>query len=366
MIFIFLSFLIYLFYKKSGTSYSKSGQTCFFLFLYAAVFALRDMTVADTEPYYETYTGIIDPNMELGYLYINYLFSSSDISFRFFLFLVACFDLTLWFFCTKKILKQNNLLLALFVFMSNMGLLYYGIVLRAGMANAIMYIPLAMILFFLDGNEMSGLRIKDIFKKKIILFVLLYCLFLFLASLFHQSVFILVVALPLVILPLNDKIRYMILALAFLVYFYPGVFSWVVSIAQPFMEANELRGAYRLEGDVHSGVSYSQIINIIIGVIYIVFAKSITDERHKQQYNFVLNLYVLGVLVSGIFSFITAGTRLGHMLCFYDFLLPAILANCLGDIKSLKRLYSFVLFLVFINLIRLYVTVPSLWEYLTF
>lgn len=362
MVFIFLTIISYVIFLNTKLKPTSKFPTIILLIAYAIVFSMRTMQVADTEPYYDTYTGIIDPNMEIGFLYLNLLFRGWGVSFNQFLLIIAVFDLLLWYEFTRKTLKQNNLLIALILFMSSMGMLYYGIVLRSGMASSIMMIPISYLMLSYEKGEQSLQGLNSIWStlKKILLFVL--CLFV--GGLFHQSVYIVIVALLLYYIPLGRKSQYILLFLALFVSSIPSVPQYISSIVQPILENLGLRMSDRFNREIVHGLSLYQVSNVIIGFLYIALSKYMKITTHQKQYQFILNLYVVGVFLSGAFSFLTAGARIGHLLIFYEFFLPALLLQDATDKKERRRILLTILFIVVLNFARNLYSTPSLIHYI--
>lgn len=362
MVFIFLTIISYVIFLNTKLKPASKFPTIILLIAYTIVFSMRTMQVADTEPYYDTYSGIIDPNMEIGFLYLNLLFRGWGVSFNQFLLIIAVFDLLLWYEFTKKTLKQNNLLIALILFMSNMGMLYYGIVLRSGMASSIMMIPISYLMLSYEKVERSLQGRNNIWSA--LLNILLFVLCLFVGGLFHQSVYIVIVALLLYYIPLGRKSQYILLFLALFVSSIPSVPQYISSIVQPILENLGLRMSGRFDRDMVQGLSLYQVSNVIIGCLYIALSKYMKITSHQKQYRFILSLYVVGVFLSGAFSFLTAGARIGHLLIFYEFFLPALLLQDATDKKERRRILLTILFIVVLNFARNLYGTPSLIHYI--
>ena len=362
MVFIALSLLTLLFFILNNKKSSK-WPSVLLIIAYAIVFSMRDMEVADTEPYYDVYEGLIDPNMEIGYLFLNVVFKSWGFSFSGFLLIIAIFDLLFWYFCTKKALMQSNILIPLLLFMSNMGMIYYGIVLRSGMASSIMLVPITYVILSYETIS-SSLSINLLNLSKHVKLFLLFGVGLFFAGLFHQSAYIVIVALALYYIPLTKKWQHIFLILALVIGSIPSAPHYISSIVQPILLGGDLRMSGRFDREIVHGLSYYQIINVIIGLLYIYMAKYIENSVKQKQYQFILNLYVVGVFMSGAFSFLVAGARIGHLLIFYEFFLPAILMNNITNKAIQKKVFITFVVIVIINFARNFYGTPSLIDYL--
>ena len=324
MIFILLSVLTLFYICINWSKRDPKLPSLFLILVYCIVFSNRSMDVADTIPYEEVFSGY-PHSMEIGYLFLNNFFNSLGWSFSNFLLLIAIFDFSLWYFCTRSVLKQNNILFALLFFMSNMGMNYYGIVLRSGMASSVMFVPLCLMLnSFVDSNLTHGYKQG---KINIAIIIIIFFSFLFIGGLLHQSIYILIISLLLYFVPLRNSYRTLFLILALVITVIPSVPSFISHIVQPILASNDLRMSGRFDGDVETGLSYYQIINVIYGFMYMKWLSFIPDNIRVKQYCFILDIYVVGVFLSGAFSYLTAGSRIGHILIFYEFLMPAILIS---------------------------------------
>lgn len=324
---------------------------------------MRAMDVADTEPYYDIYYGFIDPNMEIGYLYLNNVFRHWNLEFHYFLLIIAIFDLGLWAYFTQKTLCQKELLIPLAFFMSNMGMIYYGIVLRSGMASSIMMIPIykMMVSYNQSQKMVYSLSRKTIDNMKIII---LFFVCIFFAGLFHQSVYVVIVALLLYYMPLTKKNQYIILFLALFVSAIPSMPQFISSNVQPLLEKFNLRMSSRFDREIIHGLSWYQILNVFFGFIYIRLSDTCRSISLQKQYQFILNLYIIGVFMSGAFSFLTAGARIGHLLIFYEFFLPALLLKEELNYQKRKKILSTFLFIIILNFARNLYGTPSLINYI--
>lgn len=363
MVFVFLSLITFIFYGVIRGKRASQNLSIILLIIYAIVFSMRALEVADTEPYYDIYYGYIDPNMEIGYLFLNDFFRHWKLEFHYFLLIIAVFDLCLWAYFTQKTLCQKNLLMPLALFMSNMGMIYYGIVLRSGMASSIMMIPIyKMMVSYNQSQEIIyslPRRIIDNMKMIILFFV---CIFF--AGLFHQSVYVVIFALLLYYMPLTKKNQYIILFLALFLSAIPSIPQFISANVQPLLEKFDLRMSGRFDGEVIHGLSWYQIINVLFGFIYIRLSDTCRSTSLQKQYQFILNLYIIGVFMSEAFSFLTAGARIGHLLIFYEFFLPALLLKEELSFRRRKKILTIFLFMIVLNLARNLYGTPSLINYL--
>lgn len=362
MIFVALSLITLLCFVISSKESSK-WSSFILIIAYALVFSMRDMNVADTEPYFDVYEGVIDPNMEVGYLFLNVLFRNWGVSFSGLLLFIAIFDLFIWYHYTKKTLRQNNILIPLFLFMSNMGMVYYGIVLRSGMASSIMMIPISYLMLSYETDSRLFRNKTFDFSKHIKIF-LLFGFSLYFAGLFHQSVYVVIISLVLYYFPLSKQWQYIFLLFALVIGSIPSAPQIISSFVQPILLEGDLRMSGRFDREIVHGLSIYQIINVVIGCVYINLSKYINNPVKQGQYQLILNLYVVGVLLSGAFSFLVAGARIGHLLIFYEFFLPAILMqNVTNKVIKQKVLFVFIV-IILINFARNFYGTPSLIHYL--
>ncbi len=353
MVFFFLSLLTFLFLFKYK---NKSGvkATVFLICLYLLVFTFRSFNVADTEPYYDIFLGDYSDSLEKGFVLVNQFFLNNGFSFRHLLFAIALFNLSIWFFCTKKILPNDNLLVSLLVFMSFAGVYNYGIILRASMADSIMLIAITAI--------MSSIE-KDYKRRGDWLVIIKTLCLLLLAFFFHQTSIVLFFILIVYLFPLNNTIRLLLVLFSMCLFLFPGIATMATGRVSMFIQMNEMRlgNIEDYAGDVRIGLT--NIYLAIVSFFYIYCSKFIVNIKERRKYSLVLDLYVIGVLLTALFSHIEAGVRLGLLLTFFEFLMPAILLrNVNGSRRS--TIISVVIVFVIMNIVKLLTNVPSLWYYL--
>jgi len=369
MIFIFLTAITLLFLLFTWKKRNSTMPTVLLLVSYIIVFTFRSMNVSDTEAYALIFNNVYDVGIEKGFTFVCNVLRGFGVSFRQFLFVIALFNITIWTLCTRKILQQNNLLMSLLFFMSYSGIYTYGIILRASMAESIMLVAITYMFLHYNivysKNVSKQYNVLKLFWKKlsfniIILFTLLYLL----TVLFHQTALIFFVILIVYFVPLNSKIRYIISVFSLLVFLFPNVTTIIANYLLLFISSNDLRfSGYLLEaGTLELGIT--QIIWVISAFFYIHCTNYILDENNRNKYIFILNIFIIGVFVTALLSFITAGVRVGMMLTFYEYLLPALLINYIIDTRKRRIVFMWTLFFVIANCSKIFTSLTTLIHYL--
>lgn len=369
MIFIFLTAITLLFLLFTWKKRNSTMPTVLLLVSYIIVFTFRSMNVSDTEAYVLIFNNVYDVGIENGFKFVCNVLRGSGVSFRQFLFVIALFNITIWALCTRKILQQNNLLIPLLFFMSYSGIYTYGIILRASMAESIMLV--AITYMFLHYNVVHSKNVnkqsnvlkhfsRKLSLKIIVLFTLLYML----TFLFHQTALIFIVILIVYFVPLSSKIRYIISAFSLLVFLFPNVTSIISNYLMLFISTNDLRfsGYLSEAGTLELGIT--QTFWVISAFFYIHCTNYIQDEKNRNKYIFILNIFVIGVFFTALLSFVTAGVRVGLMLTFYEYLLPALLINYVKDTRKKRIVFIWTFFFVIANCSKIFTSLTTLINYL--
>lgn len=370
MVFVFLSIITFLCLMATRGRKNSLLPSIVILLLYIFTFTFRSMNVADTEPYKEMFLYGSD-YYEQGYIQLGNFLRESGFSFRGFLFAVAVIDVGIWAICTKKYINQKNLLYPIFFFFTYTGASDYGIVMRAGLADTFMYIVITYMLINYDKLPLCSRQpgrsqlFTSIFSLQSLWIFLIFVVGISISILFHQSAFVFVVVLLLYFMPLNNKIRYALLFSSLVIYLIPSVFTSLTGWIMPILEMEEIRFAGRMENKAGEAVlGLNQFFIVIMGVIYTYYTKYLKGNRYVYlQYSFILNIFIVGIVLAAMFSYITAGVRLGYMLIFFNFLLPTMLMKNMSDSQEKRRVFVVLIGIVVVNVVRLLISVSTVSEW---
>ena len=315
---------------------------------------MRSDIVPDTIPYRDMFMGLYDysSTIENGYLWFCSLFYRWRFSFQGYLFVWAFFSLVIWWKCTIRVTKSDNIFWPLMLFMSYMGIYNYGIIIRAATALTIIYVALT---YYLCS------------ESRFRLFV--YWGLCFVAMQFHQTVFIYLV-IPFICKKVYPKsILYTVLCLSLLLSFSVELFqSQQKVLSLVFDKLGNMGYLTRLNSYVERSedalafsFSFTQLKFCIFALFFVYIRKFIDNEKITNGYNFFLNIYVVGVLLYALFSYIMAGVRLSYLLLFFEFILATIVVLYIN--KRNLRAVTF-LVVVLVNYIILYAHVPKLLYYI--
>lgn len=353
MIFICLVLFLLILFPILEYSRSRILHVCLIL-IYAFVFSLRSDSVPDTVAYKEMYLGYYGSDtIESGYLWLCSVFREWGFSFREFLFIWIFACLILWRYCTVRITKSNDLFVALMLFMSYMGIYNYGIILRAATALTIIFIALT---YYLNSNS----------KYRI----LVYWTLCWGAIQFHQTSIVFFV-MPFVCNHVySSKLLYSAIVCSMLLTFSSGIF---INLRELLSDAFERVNTFGYLTRFNSYLDRSEDIQTFsfsltqlkfcLFAAFFVYGRNYLwkDGRVVDGFNFFLNLYIVGVLLYALFSYMIAGVRIAYMALFFEFILEAIIIFHLPR-QSLKVAVFVVAVLV--NYTLLFAHVPKLINYI--
>ena len=201
-------------------------------------------------------------HMNIGYRGITSLFKIAHLNYEIFIVAISIFMLFLYFKTIKKYSKSN--LISVFILFS----LYYQVYINSALRQA-----LAMSIFFYAFFEYF---LNNKHKK--------YILFVFIAGLFHGTVFIALFVYPIKFIykrynTLKLNIFYMIIALLGMVFDGTKIFRLILSLAKV---------GFPYES---SGVSYMAVLYRVIMLIFIIYMYK-TAEKSKVSENLKLTIYI--------------------------------------------------------------------------
>jgi hypothetical protein len=312
----------------------KNAILLFILTILSIQLALRNDKTPDTAEYKLIYENSIDDHSSIEFLYISFNRFCNEIglSFTNYLLIVTYTLFIGWYNLTKQI--TNNLLLAFIVFLPFYGFYFYGIILRAAIAVTICYLAIIILLKF------RGL------KKYI-----LYYLLIFIASGFHLT------AMLFLVLPIIAQKHYKNRSLyLFLIYgaFLPLFNNYIPIIKEisfkylALFEFNRVEG-YLSRASEEMMYSINLFKHLIFGGIFIFLRNRVIEKQ--AIYNFFLNIYLIGCFLLALFSFVTAGGRVGIMFLFFEFTLFSLLYES-SNIKKMN-ISIFIIVSVIINFVAI-------------
>lgn len=288
------------------------------LLLMLLMVGLRDGKVVgmDSPAYYEFYLEKL-PSVELGYKYLNYLFSSLQINYNIFLLFINFFIL----YNISKFIRLNSyyLIFPLFIYFSDF-FFYYSF---SGIRQSIAMSLTALSIYYIFEN-----------KRKLALFLILF------GSLFHVTALIFIVAffVPSVKLDISKYLKFFfVLSLGFI------LGSYIIE-SVPYLNNKFL---YYSSTQEQLDNTFGNYINgilkrlIVLLSVIVVFKNFFSDNKNFFLYNLYLVgfiIYVSSYLISPDF-----GVRLGSYFIIVDCLLISRYIS-----SSNQLVNKIALFLVFV------------------
>lgn len=328
-----LALTIYLYILDYFLQFNKRTKFLIYTFLYIWIVALlsflRSDNIPDTLEYKEIYLfQSMEDIVETGFMFINKSFLSFGVSFHLFLFIYVSVLFCCYFLCTRKLV--NNVHLAFLVFLPYFGFYYFGIIIRVALAISICYIG---IIYLLNHKTKYG--------------VFVYCIVVTIAFFIHQTA-ILFYILPLVgFVNIKKKYLYLILGLGILFPFLSlqnQILTQLETISQVLSFSPRFQ-KYIDRADISSQMyGLSKIKFGLCGILFVYLKDYISTDKLKT-YNFFLNTYCIGTILTLMFYFVPAGGRLGEIFIFFEF----ILLTFLYEYSSLNK--RIVLTALFLNIL---------------
>lgn len=301
-----------------------------FIATVAVLLSMRGDSTPDTAAYRDIYKRSSENlNYEFLYMELNRFSNGIGMSFDVFLFLLTLTLFFSWYRLTSSII--NNMFIAFITFLPFYGLYFFGITLRASMAVLVSYLG---IIILLKNRKVSG--------------YLLYFICVFIASGFHQTA-LAFLFLPVVYKKFSKKWLYGFLLITASLPLFNNYIPFIQDITFRYLETV---GFSRVEGYVTRGpgvmtYSLSLIMNLVFAGVFISLKNRIIFKNHI--YDFFLNIYLIGCFLISLFSFVTAGSRLGFMFLFFEFILLTLLYESSNINKH--KLNLLIMFSVIINFV---------------
>lgn len=271
------------------------------------------------------------------YLLLNKLFLSLNFDFNSFLFCMLVLMIGVWHYSTKKILQDIHL--ALLLFISFIGIFFWGVVLRAALGLTMGYLA-----FVILQNKENNYRY--------------YCFYtlITIATFFHYSIALFAIFPLFVHRYYSASILYFILVLLLFIplinlqYLLSGVLNSALNI-----DIFTRFSGYMSNDDYYSNVYPLRYVkNIFFGFCF-VYARMYLLSK-KEIYNYFLNIYIIGCMIAMGLHFIGAGgSRLALNCFFFEFLLWGLIYQG-SSFKKKSMLLLLIAFAVinFSDLVRTY------------
>lgn len=343
---IVLFLTIFCFYSYfSGHRNSRHIVQILIYTMFIIIFSSRSNDIPDTIPYREMFLKGVNSfdNVEIGYLRLNDALRNIGLSFFQYLLIIELFLFITWEYTTK--LHFSRTLLPFIIFMSYMGLYFYGIVLRAAIGTTICYLALSIMLKHINTYTL-----------------ILYYLLVGLSMTIHQSMLVFLFVPFLCFKKYNNYLLYFIVAISAIIPII-GLDKYIGQYFSYFISYFNLDrfDSYVENGSQNNNTSYAltSIKYLLLSLTFIYCRKYIILNTTK--YNFFLNIYILGfVLISNTY-FITSGSRLAMCFLFFEFILVSFIYTY--SVLNKKFTYLIIVVVIMINIIALYRGTPSIFLY---
>lgn len=342
---IFILVIIFFFEYFFSIKHISKIFECIFILFFIILFSSRNSSIPDTDSYLKIYqnTSSYYNNIEIGFLTYNNFMRNIGFSFYQYLIISEVILFGIWIYVTKNIFNKNTL--PLIIFMSYMGLYFYGIVFRAAIATTLAYYAIYILIY------------KN-YKHKLII----YYLIIFTTILIHQSM-VLLLFIPLFAFKnIKSNYLYFILIISLIIPI-TGINKYILLLYSKVIDILDLNrfNNYIENTSIDNETSYA-LINIkyvIIGVICVYSRKYIVIKQNI--YNFFMNIYILGIFILSTTYFITAGSRMAMTLLFFEFILVSFIYYYSIYLKRISFIY--IIILLSLNFIALFRGTPSLINY---
>lgn len=287
-------------------------------------------------------------SVEQGFLYICRLFNNIGFSFSFFLFFLSVVMLYSWCNITGRILSDRKLLLAFVIFISYMGIYYNGVVIRAYIAIMISYI---------------GIYYFVLKRKKYLLYV--SCCII--ACFFHISAMAFIIIPFLLDRSFKDIWLYSLLFFSFALMLLNASTGFITNTLLAIVNKLSVLGVSRFSEYISRAEGASLSINslkyLFSALFYIYMRNKVSvDIKSKRVLDLFLNIYVVGVSLFFILSFIPSASRLAQLFLFFEFV-PIVVLASIATKKQKLAINLFISILILANYVSLFRFIPQLYNY---
>lgn len=344
IVLILLAVFLFVSIKYKISKKNVNILTVIISFLFVVVVSNRSDVIPDTLNYKDIYYYGISfiGYVEKFYIDICNIFNDFGVSFEAYLFFTNIFCAILWLLFASKISK--NILFSLLMFMSYMGIYYWGIITRSNIAISLILLPLI-----------------DLITNRKALNYILYFIFVFIASNIHITVSIFYL-IPFLCFK-EYKTKYLVL---FTTVFY------ILSILQLSLYSTERvlslmseygfsRLLYYITRDGYESERMFSFLHLKYYLLCLYFAYE-KNKIKSTSYTVFFNIYVLGNILYSMFSSVVAGSRLAILLLFFEFVLLSLINNQISNQSNNYRfLFYFMCFVLSIlNFIFMYRLAPQI------
>ena len=323
----------------------------FVLFAYVFVYKRLPLAISDSLNYRDIYYfGDVDLQIEVGYLFLCGFFRNMGLPFEAFLCFINALCFCLLGYIYVKCFGWRDVLIPYIVLISFFGSWNYGIIIRASIAST--FILLAVYYLYCCRQTVS-------LKNLLLYYVIIVCAFFI-----HRSAFVFFLVPVFVNIDFKSGYLYLLLIVAFILPNIPILNDMVYSLVTTF---GSIVGTDKF--DIYSNLAHNNGLRsislmsyILFGALFVYMKGHLNLSAYQYRfYNVMVNLYVVGVVLVGLFSSIPAGERLSYLFLTFDSLLMSYCFIYSNANVLFKYMCLFVV--VAVNLFSLFRKVPELLSY---
>lgn len=332
MVYFFVGFLISFTSLIEIFSKNKNFRNIFFIISLIAlliIVSFRDGSSVgiDSPTYFNAYKFQLS-GFEIGYSFLNNLFSKAAINYNIFIFFINCLAI----FNIAKFIRRNShyYILPIFIYFSDF-FLYYNM---SGVRQAI-------------ALSFTALSISYIFnkKKKLALF------YIVLASLFHVSslIFLLVLFIPTKKLSAKNYIK-LIIGFGVLILGFDFIITYFPQIQQKFIFYSEIQQ----QSEGYENIQFNFIVGIVKRILVLIpVLITVRTLLANDKLAFIFNIYLVGFIIY-ILTFLTSpdiGVRLSSYFTIVD---TVLICNYIGNFKKFSNKVIILLIFIIIGFYKIY------------
>ena len=323
--------IIMTYIEAYGKSKKFSNYSLIFISISMVLFAsLRDKVGTDWDAYFEFYTDTTD-RVEIGYSYINNLFSFLNIPYNIFLFFINGLSVSLIFLFLKNNTKLK--VIGLLLFFSNLYLYYNFSGIRQGIAISI-----------------TCFSITYAINKQLIKFILL----ILIAASFHFSSIIFIIAYFLPRFSFNYRQKYFLIIIFVIFYFFLDYISdWITLYT--IKNANFYVNLQDKSDSLLQTFLIGLVIRLLIVFIVFIFHKKIFLIDNCRYF---FNIYLFGIFLFFSTYMISPdiGVRLSSYFTIFDLV---IVGNLIFVLQRQSNRFLIVSIFAFISIYKLLIYMNS-------
>ncbi|MGL5963337.1 MAG: EpsG family protein [Fusobacteriaceae bacterium] len=311
-----------------------------FLFIIIYKFSMRSLQTPDTKAYEYMFYNInsnevmverLEPLFKL-ILKISLICFNN---FRVFLFFITTFYFFSWIKITKFFV--NNIIFIFGTFFITYGTYFFGITLRQALAFIVAYYGIKVII--INKNAKKGF------------------LFIAISSFIHSSMILYIFCIYISKFKIKSKYLNILLFLSFFTSFFSEKSLVLLKIIEFIINKFNLIH-YKAYLTSDTGISLNTIYFTVQAFLFLNHRNKIKNKTF--EYNFFLNLFIIGVLILNILNIFKGVSRMADIfLVFYSILLCIIFENI---IKNRNKIF-FIIILSGNNLLLLLISIKNLSEF---